>query len=60
MNCGLVWASYPAIEKSPFTVRWASAAIWPPAFLCQAGFAAVNLGGGYKTYQLLHAGTNGG
>jgi NADPH-dependent 2,4-dienoyl-CoA reductase/sulfur reductase-like enzyme/rhodanese-related sulfurtransferase len=28
--------------------------------LCQAGFAAVNLGGGYKTYQLLAAGTNGG
>jgi len=28
--------------------------------LCQAGFAAVNLGGGYKTYQLLDAGTNGG
>ena len=28
--------------------------------LCQAGFAAVNMGGGYKTYQLLAAGTNGG
>jgi NADPH-dependent 2,4-dienoyl-CoA reductase/sulfur reductase-like enzyme/rhodanese-related sulfurtransferase len=28
--------------------------------LLQAGFSAVNVGGGYKTYQLLQAGTNGG
>ncbi len=28
--------------------------------LRQAGFSAVNLGGGYKTYQLLQAGDNGG
>ncbi len=28
--------------------------------LCQAGFSAVNMGGGYKTYQLLQAGNKGG
>jgi NADPH-dependent 2,4-dienoyl-CoA reductase/sulfur reductase-like enzyme/rhodanese-related sulfurtransferase len=28
--------------------------------LRQAGFSAMNLGGGYKTYQLLQAGNNGG
>ena len=58
-TCGPAWVNSPVTGRSPSYCQVGQRGYLATRILRQAGFQAANVGGGYKTYQLLHPKPNG-